>query len=596
MWKKLKKHLSILQHKKARLFVLIGIVLFNLGLWFVSSLLSYLIQPELYNGLFDAIMKSGITWMLDPGFYDPETLLSIQIIAILTVIVSMVTFTGGIIAYVSDAVGHFIERSEEGSKPLYLYDHLLILNWNIKALELIADFCFDEEGKDIVVVSPLERKEIEALIENKLYDLPNKSARNVQVVVLQGNIVSKQMLDRVCIQTAKTIVIFSDEEQGQSSESYHADITAVKTLMLVDHVSTDPFQTIIVEIKETKTRALIEERFRKESEAFPRVIPMLSDELMGKLIAQTVFYPELNQVYAELMSSVGAEFYSTDDASPIDYLKTHSHSIPLYRHKGRLYVVAANASDVKKTRIEAMALPKTLSFLPTTNQAKHTIVIFGKNNKIPYIKASIRAFEHDGNTTSEIIEIASADIDTIRKAVAGLSKVDTILLLSDDTTTSKKIDSDVLITLLLIQDVEILKNASVVIELIDPRHFDIAKSYRVEHTIISNRYVSHMMAQISKNRELYYLYNDMLTYDESDEGVQTRELYVYSAGRFLKGPFPKHFGSAYEMIADVANSSNDDYQLVGLVKDGHPSVFSGNLDKSGPIELKQDDKLVVVSE
>lgn len=596
MWKKLRKRLSILQHKKARLFVLIGIVLFNLGLWFVSSLLSYLIQPELYDGLFDAIMKSGITWMLDPGFYDPETLLSIQIIAILTVIVSMVTFTGGIIAYVSDAVGNFIERSEEGSKPLYLYDHLLILNWNIKALELIADFCFDEDGKDIVVVSPYERKEIEALIENKLYDLPNNMARKVKVVVLQGNIVSKQMLDRVCIQKAKTIVIFSDEEQSQISEGYHADITAVKTLMLVDHVSTDPSQTIIVEIKETKTRELMEERFRKESEAFPRVIPMLSDELMGKLIAQTVFFPELNEVYAELMSSEGAEFYSTDDASPIDYLKTHSHSIPLYRHKDRLYVVAANASDVKKTRIEAASLPKTLSFLPTTNQAKHTIVIFGKNNKIPYIKASIRAFEHDGNKTSEIIEIASADIDSIRKAVSGLSKVDTILLLSDDTTTSKKIDSDVLITLLLIQDVEILKNASVVIELIDPRHFDIAKSYRVEHTIISNRYVSHMMAQISKNRELYYLYNDMLTYDESDEGVQTKELYVYAAGRFLKGPFPKHFGSAYELIADIANSSNDDYQLVGLVKDGQTSVFSGNLDKSGPIELKKDDKLVVVSE
>jgi hypothetical protein len=596
MWKKLKKRLSMLQHKKARLFVLIGIILFNLGLWFVSSLLSYWIQPEAYDDFFGALMKSGITWMLDPGFYDPETLLSIQIIAILTVIISMVSFTGGIIAYVSDAVGTFIEKSEEGTKPLYLYDHLLILNWNIKALELIADFCFDETGKDIVVVSPYPKKDIEAQIDAKLYDMPKKGARKVRVVVVQGNIVSKQVLDRVCIQAAKTIVIFSDEEQDAALQGYQADITAVKTLMLVDNISKSPLQTIIVEIKETKTRELIAERFAAKNEAFPRVIPMLSDELMGKLIAQTVFFPELNEVYAELMSSEGAEFYSAAEEDPLEYLKTHGHAIPLYRHKGRLYVVARNDADVAKQRSVPKVLPRTLSFQPMDETTTRTIVVFGKNNKIPYIVSSIRAFEHDGNVSSKVIQIPSADIATIREAVKDLTKVDTILLLSDDTTTSNKIDSDVLIALLLIQDVEVLKTASVVIELIDPRHFDIARSYGVEHTIISNRYVSHMMAQIAKNRELYYLYNDMLTYDESDEGVQTRELYVYPAKRFLKGPFPKTFASAFELVADVANSSEDVYQIVGVVQNQKIRIFSGDLDKAETISIANDDSLVIVSE
>jgi hypothetical protein len=340
----------------------------------------------------------------------------------LTVVVSMVTFTGGIIAYVSDAVGTFIAKSEEGSKPLYLFDHLLILNWNIKALELIADFAYDEEGKDIVVVSPYDRKEIEDLIENKLYDLPQKGAKRVRVVVIQGNIVSKQMLDRVCIQKAKTIVIFSDEESDSSLEGYHADITAVKTLMLVDHVSSNPDQTIIVEIKATKTRHLIEEKFCRQNETFPRVIPMMSDELMGKLIAQTVFYPELNEVYAELMSSEGAEFYSTDDEEPLAYLKTHSHAVPLYSHKGRLYVVAAKQADVTKKRLLPKEALQTLVFEPMNETLDHTIVIFGKNNKIPYIKASIQAFEHDGNVRSKVIEIASSDIESIQQAVQGIQK------------------------------------------------------------------------------------------------------------------------------------------------------------------------------
>ncbi|MCK7484279.1 MAG: hypothetical protein MZU97_01050 [Bacillus subtilis] len=67
--------------------------------------------------------------------------------------ISMVTFTGGIIAYVSDGIGTFIDKSEEGSKKLFVFDHILILNWNVKALELIADYATDDEPRDIVIVS-----------------------------------------------------------------------------------------------------------------------------------------------------------------------------------------------------------------------------------------------------------------------------------------------------------------------------------------------------------------------------------------------------------------------------------------------------------
>ncbi|MCK7484280.1 MAG: hypothetical protein MZU97_01055 [Bacillus subtilis] len=189
------------------------------------------------------------------------------------------------------------------------------------------------------------------MIENKLYDL-KKQAKNqkLNIVVIKGNIFSKQVLDRVCIAAAKTILIFSDEGSLEEVDGYHADITAIKTLMLVG-ISPNPDQTIIVEIRRGKTRSLIHEQFNQQRDGFARVIPLLSDELMGKLIAQTVFYPELNEVYAELMSSEGAEFYPTANADPLDYLKTHNHAVPLYSGNGKLYVVMAHDADVfKKAR------------------------------------------------------------------------------------------------------------------------------------------------------------------------------------------------------------------------------------------------------
>ena len=56
----------------------------------------------------------------------------------------------------------------------------------------------------------------------------------------------------------------------------------------------------------------------------------------------------------------------------------------------------------------------------------------------------------------------------------------------------------VLVTLLTIQDLASKHQAEVIIELLDPRHYDIAQSYRIDNTIVSNEYISRMMTQLSK--------------------------------------------------------------------------------------------------
>ncbi|MDD4212692.1 MAG: hypothetical protein PHY42_04780 [Bacilli bacterium] len=64
--KRFKQWVSIQKFKNARLLLLAGIVIFNICLWFFSSILAYIITPGTYGTITKALWESGITWMLEP--------------------------------------------------------------------------------------------------------------------------------------------------------------------------------------------------------------------------------------------------------------------------------------------------------------------------------------------------------------------------------------------------------------------------------------------------------------------------------------------------------------------------------------------------
>lgn len=597
MKKHIQQKLSLLKHRKARLFVLLWIILFNIGLWFVSAFLTYLIEPSRFESYFDALLKSGITWMIEPGFYDPDALLSIRIIGIVTVIIAMVSFSGGIIAYVADGLSSFIEKAETGKGKLVVFDHLLILNWNVKVLELIADHAMDDHEQTIVVVVKENREQIKAAIDSKLYEIPKKEKlQNNPIVVFEGNIFSKQILDQVCMQDAKTIVIFADEEQSKEVGEYVEDITVIKTLMLLNNLTKNPKQAIIVEVKQRETKELIENTFQESKlDGFPRVIPLMSDELMGKLIAQTLFYPSLHHVYNELMSSKGVEFYSIAKQDTLEYLKFHTHAIPIVTTQNRTFVVCEHIEDATKKRVNPKTSEPQFQLKKSFNQTKQTIVIVGKNKKLDYILESIQAFEVDGDTKSNVILMDFKNIQMMKDQLAQLDQIDTILLLSDETTTTDTLDTDVLIALLFLQDISKKHQAKIILELLDPRHYDIAMSYQVDHTIISNRYVSHMISQISKNRELALLYDELLRYDGSDSITQTKEVYVYPVTSILETAYPLVFASVSDFVYQFSLLSSGLKAPIGIIHQKQLELFHGNLD-SQVLEIHEEDEIVVIEE
>lgn len=504
----------------------------------------------------------------------------------------MITFSGGIIGYVASWFSSIIEQSEAGKSKLFIYDHILILNWNAKAVELISDYGFDEGNTHIVVLSSHNKKEIETEIERKLFDKKIRHGK-IKIIVREGEVLSKSDLVLAHIEQAKAVIILSDENEQHQNEKYQ-DMMAIKTLMLMNDFNIKPSQTIIVEVQSKLSKVMIQNYISQNTKFNNQIITIIPNEMMGRLIAQSILMPSLSEVYLELFSFKGAEFYTIDNEDADTFLATHNHAIPIFTIENTLYVLAENPDNISSTRAIPLSDYKEIALKKQPKSSKMHIVIFGKNNKLEYILDSIKLFEKECHATIKVTQFESEQLNVFAKEIQELEKIDTVLILSNDALEQKDYDVDVLLTLLMTQDIVKKHQAKIVIELLDPKHYDIAKSYRVTNTIISNEYISKMMTQLSKNRFLFPLYQDLLTYDDGIGAEESYEIYAYQTKDVLNCKFPLSFSSKSELIYSVYKSSDNQFKVIGIVKDGKTEIFKGNLDQKDEIKLNENDSIIMI--
>ena len=205
-------------------------------------------------------------------------------------------------------------------------------------------------------------------------------------------------------------------------------------------------------------------------------------------------------------------------------------------------------------------------------------------------------------------EIYDKDLicSTIDQFVSSNKEDTSVLILSDDSALNEDIDANALANLVYVQDIiNDKKNSNpdfdvesidVIVEIIDPKHYDVVNSYNVNNVVISNRYISKMITQIGEKEALFDFYTDILTYDEGDtETYESKEIYIKKVRRFFN-EIPKHT-TADQFIRAVYYASVDDSIplekqnpsiVLGYVKPGGKMIlFSGD---QSLIDVKFDDK------
>ena len=366
------------------------------------------------------------------------------------------------------------------------------------------------------------------------------------------------------------------QERRESLEKGNSN--TVKSLVQVAEMTSSAdsadAQTIIVEIEDDWTGKLVEKIIQhKEKLAKCNIVPVPVNKILGQILSQFSIMPELNTVYSELFSNKGAEFFCRQyesneqiETSQREYLNTHLHSVPLTlmttKTGSYAYYVAGEEGD--HLRIDSYT---PSGYTVDVNENYHleprNIVIIGHNSKSEELMSGFSSFygehklddreiltitiiddeksleKHDYyQKYSYVKETFPADVYDDKRVLSKLNEIidshkgDTsILILSDDMVINEDIDAAALTYLIYVQDIIFERtqkdpnfdreSIDVVVEILNPKNYDVVHNYSVNNVVISNRYISKMVTQIGRKQALYEFYKDILTYDE--EGASAFE-------------------------------------------------------------------------
>lgn len=696
MKQKLRQWFSIQLVKNPGRVILGVILLFNIVFFLLSAaVISAMSLTGTEHMSFIEAAFCTLTMILDAGCIQfviadiGEAGVVISVFCLLVVLVGMVSFTGSVIGYITNYISHFIENSNAGRTRLRVSDHVVVLNWNTRASEIINDLLYCDTRQTVVVLVAGRKDEIVKEIEERLADtiarenqavlaqyahLPflrrasairkNRFRRNITVVVREGDVFSSKQLRDIALERARSVIILGNdvnntlcrfEYMERADAAARGNSQTVKTLMQVSDITaaadSADNQKIIVEITDDWTWDLVDKIIRcKQVDGKCNIVPVRVNRVLGQILSQFSLMPELNMAYRELFSNKGAAFYSRlqepqeDVAFAKAYLADHRHAIPLtfMDHKGvsHCYYSAGQDKHIDR-RTQVQPSDYTVDINRDYWIEQKNIVILGHNSKCRDIMQGFRAFcsewDRSGQSLVRIVVIddgknlekmdwyreypfvirtVAADIydkDLICRTIEEFvdeNETDTsILILSDDSALNEDIDANALANLVYVQDIINRRKAEnpdfdtesidLVVEIIDPKHHDVVSSYSVNNVVISNRYISKMITQISEKEALFDFYSDILTYDEGGSDVyESKEIYVKKVSRlFARRPDDC---TAEEFIRAVLEATTTEgihnpTMVLGYVKPGGKMILFQGDQSSIPVHFEPRDKLIVFS-
>lgn len=676
--KKLREKISILIAKKPAMMVLVVILLFNIVFFLAASgIISALSLQGTENLNFIEAAFYTLTMILDPGCIsfvvtDIGTAgVVISIVCLCVVVVGMISFTGSVIGYVTNYISSFIERANDGARKLVISDHIVILNWNSRASEIINDLLYSDRKEKVVVLVSGDKEAVSREIDERIADTVEREVRagnkfksKITVIVREGDVYSIKQLQDLAINKARSVIILGADNgkdmcefaKENARDNSRGNSQTVKILMqvadMVSAADSADNQKIIVEIGDEWTYALVNKIIKYKTVAGKcNIFPVRVNKTLGQILSQFSLMPELNVVYRELFSNKGSAFYTlpTAETNEIEfiekYLKNHNHAIPLTVMKTneglRAYYSTVCENDIAK-QSAVKSSDYSVELNPSYCIEKKTVIVLGHNSKSRDIMQGFASFcgewSRDGVLPVEIVvidgknslekmnyykeypfikETVCADIydrelvcETIENYVNQNENDTSVLILSDDNAPAEEIDSSALANLVYVQDIINRKLESdpsfdigkldIVVEIINPKHHDIVNSYSVKNVVISNRYVSKMMAQICEKEALYDFYRDILTYDDEEAGEQkSKEVYIKKVSHyFAKTPDKCTVGEFIRAVftASIALEPDNPSVAIGYVKgDGSVIIFEGNQDDQ-TLQLSPQDKIILFAE
>lgn len=534
---------------------------------------SKMVQDKLpiHEALWQTLMRS-----MDPGTLAGDNGWPYRILMLL-ITLGGIFIVSTLVGVLSNTINDKLEQLRKGRSFVVESGHQLVLGWNSKVFTIISELVIANENQKkprIVVLAPEDKTVMEDEIRDKI---PN--TKNTKVICRSGN--PNDMVDLAIVnpQEAKSIILLAPE-----GTDFDPDAQTIKNILAITNnpERKEGAYHIVAEIRDERNIEIGKIVGKDEVEL------LLTDDLVSRIMVQTCRQSGLSVVYQGLTEFEGAEIYFNQEKKLVG--RTFGESLVLYKDSavmGMQYpdgtvVINPPMETVYEDGSSVIAITEDDDTLIIDDSGSFTIdesviqdggeeerkpehtLILGWNNRGRAIVREMDNYVLPGSTIKVI-----SHYDDVEAEVRGLIEGTTNLKLdfvNGDTTDRKLLDSldvgrwdhiivlsyagkmelqaadsQTLITLLHLRDIADKNDVdlSIVSEIMDVRNRELASVTKADDFVVSDKMISQLMSQVSENKDLMRVFEDLFRSEGS-------EIYLKPASNYVKPGVAVNFYTVIE--------------------------------------------------
>lgn len=537
-----------------------------------------------------------------------------------------VTTLGGIfilsilIGILTTGIESKLDSLRKGRSRVIENDQTIILGWSEQIFTIIEELIEANSNRKhacIVIMGNHDKSEMDDAIRERITD-----SKTTRIVTHQGNPIDIDDLEIVSLNTSRSIIIIPED-----------DTRVIKTILAITNnpnKRSEPYNIVTV-LRDPENVQVANIAGNNQAEI------ILSDTLISRIIAQTCRQPGLSTVYTELLDFGGDEIYFKNCPETIG--KTFAESLFIFekstvigiKSQGKTYlnppmdtvlkqedcIIAISEDDDTiianadcQFEVDTAAIIQTP---PEDSAAPEKTLILGWNDNAHLIIHEIDNYVPQSSQLTVVSDCIEDDVfrSTLNQVVNQkiellkgdpkdrsildelmVKNYDHVIILSNNSELDvQESDANTLVVLLQLRDILEKLNCrfSVVSEMMDFRNKKLAEVTKVNDFIVSEKLISLMLTQVSENKMINTVFEDLFDADGS-------ELYIKKAAKYV---VPDKTINYYTLV-EAAKRKNElviGYVIASEQKDAQKNYgIYINPSKTTTVTLGEKDGLIVIAE
>ncbi|WP_327087832.1 NAD-binding protein [Nonomuraea sp. NBC_01738] len=541
------------------------------------------------------------------------------LLAVLTVLLAAVGifFASTLIGLLTSGVSGKIMDLRKGRSLVLETGHTVILGWSDEVFTVISELVEANRSRGrsaIAILAAKDRTEMEDLIRDEL-----GHTGRTRIICRTGSPEDVTDIGLVNPQAARSIIVLSPP--GPRS-----DQRVIKALLAVTNAPdrrAEPYH-IVASVGDGKNHAAALLAGGGEAQV------VNGDEITARVIVQTCRQSGLSVVLTDLLDFAGDEIYVAP-ARPVAWLTfgeaalrfPHSSLIGVERSDGTVRLkppasfrigptdkVVVIAEDDDRIEMADAAVPYdegAIAPLTVTPAGPESALVLGWNRRAP---AMLREFNSYVAPGSSVDVVAGQAVTGFREETRNVrvsfvrgdctdrdvldelkpSRYDHIIVLSPDDVPGEEGDARTLVTLLHLRDMQARRGERyrIVSEMNDDKNRRLAQVTRADDFIVGNTLISLLKTQLSENRHLADVFDDLF----DPHGA---EIYLKPAADYVTPGREITFATAV-----VAGTRREEavigYRVAARSAEAPSYGVVLNPPKSAPVTFATGDKLIMLAD